>query len=135
SGSRCPGEDCCAPGSTAASFPDNCALIHGPPAQKFGGVRRCTESAAASAPPCHPAPAISRPGVVPMATVGVVPRSCRRKGLLLVIRALRGRRQPFFAALAALGLASLAVAPAASADTTRTLNLAISCATGLPYGL
>lgn len=53
----------------------------------------------------------------------------------MVIRALRGSRNRLFATLAAAGLASLAVSPTASADTTRTLNLAFSCATGLPYGL
>jgi len=53
----------------------------------------------------------------------------------MVIRALRGRKQALLAITAAVGLASLTVSPAASADTTRTLNLAISCATGLPYGL
>lgn len=53
----------------------------------------------------------------------------------MVNRALRGRRPAFIAVLAAVGLASLAVSPAASADTMRTMNLAFSCATGLPYGL
>lgn len=53
----------------------------------------------------------------------------------MVKMSLRGGRRAFFAILASVGLASLAVAPAASADTLRTLNLAYSCATGLPYGL
>ena len=53
----------------------------------------------------------------------------------MAIRGLRGRRYAFLAILSSIGLGSLALAPAASADTTRTVNLAYSCATGLPYGL
>lgn len=53
----------------------------------------------------------------------------------MVERGPRGRKRAFFAMLATVGLASLAVSPAASADTMRTVNLAFSCATGLPYGL
>jgi hypothetical protein len=52
----------------------------------------------------------------------------------MVKMGLRGWRR-VFATLAAVALASLAVPPAASADTMRTLKLAYSCATGLPYGL
>ena len=53
----------------------------------------------------------------------------------MVKMSLRGGRRAFFAILASVGLASLAVAPPASADTLRTLNFAFSCSTGLPYGL
>lgn len=53
----------------------------------------------------------------------------------MVKRVLRGRTLALCAALATVGLTSLAVAPTASADTMRTLNLSFSCETGLPYGL
>ena len=53
----------------------------------------------------------------------------------MVKMSLRGGRRAFFAILASVGLASLAVVPPASADTLRTLNFAFSCSTGLPYGL
>jgi hypothetical protein len=53
----------------------------------------------------------------------------------MIRRGTRRNRIAVGATLAAAGLVSLAVAPAASADTMRTLNLSFSCATGLPYGL
>jgi hypothetical protein len=53
----------------------------------------------------------------------------------MLTRGLRRRGAALCAAIGAVGLTSLAVAPAASADTMRTLNLAFSCSTGLPYGL
>lgn len=53
----------------------------------------------------------------------------------MVHRTARGRKLAFGATLATVALTSLALPPAASADTMRTLNLAYSCTTGLPYGL
>jgi hypothetical protein len=53
----------------------------------------------------------------------------------MVKKGARPRLVAFASALASGLLLSLAVAPAASADTTRTLNLSFSCGTGLPYGL
>lgn len=53
----------------------------------------------------------------------------------MVDRTARGRKLAFGATLATVALTSLALPPAASADTMRTLNLAYSCTTGLPYGL
>jgi len=47
---------------------------------------------------------------------------------------LRRRLTAAGSAVAALLLLT-ATAPSASADTTRTLKLALSCSTGLPYGL
>jgi hypothetical protein len=37
--------------------------------------------------------------------------------------------------MAAVMLWAFGTSPSASADSTRTLNLAFSCTTGLPYGL
>jgi hypothetical protein len=53
----------------------------------------------------------------------------------MIKRGLRSRALALCAATATVGLTSLAVPSAASADTMRTLNLAFSCSTGLPYGL
>ncbi|HUN30473.1 MAG TPA: hypothetical protein VMU95_00520 [Trebonia sp.] len=53
----------------------------------------------------------------------------------MIKKALPRRAVAFGTALAAAALAAATVAPAASADTTRTLNLAFTCATGEPYGL
>jgi hypothetical protein len=41
----------------------------------------------------------------------------------------------FGTVVAAAALASIALSPAASAQGTRTLNLALTCSTGEPYGL
>ncbi|MBS2966224.1 hypothetical protein KGA66_24480 [Actinocrinis puniceicyclus] len=53
----------------------------------------------------------------------------------MIKRGLHKRAAALCSAVATVGLASLAVAPPASADTMRTLNLAITCETGLAYGL
>jgi len=49
--------------------------------------------------------------------------------------ALRSRATALGSSVSALLLLAAAVPSPASADTMRTLNLAFSCATGLPYGM
>jgi len=53
----------------------------------------------------------------------------------MLTRGLRRRVIALWSAIAAVLLFAVAVPPAASADTMRTLNVALSCSTGLPYGL
>jgi hypothetical protein len=53
----------------------------------------------------------------------------------MIRRGLRRRAIVLCSAIAAVLLAAFTVPPAASAGTMRTLNLAFTCDTGLPYGL
>jgi hypothetical protein len=73
----------------------------------------------------------SRPGIAS----SIAPRMALHGRSVPMKTGWRRRGRAFGATLAAVGLAALAMPSAASADTMRTLNLAFSCATGLPYGL
>jgi hypothetical protein len=53
----------------------------------------------------------------------------------MIKRCLRRRAVAIGSAMAAIPLLALTMAPAASADTMRTLNMSLSCATGEAYGL
>jgi hypothetical protein len=53
----------------------------------------------------------------------------------MIKQGLRKRLTALTAAIAALMFAAVAVPSSASADTMRTLNVALSCQTGLPYGM
>jgi hypothetical protein len=53
----------------------------------------------------------------------------------MITRRLRGRPVALVSATAAALLCALAAPQAASADTMRTLKVALSCSAGLPYGM
>lgn len=53
----------------------------------------------------------------------------------MITRRLRRRLAAFLSATSAVLLCAVAVPQAASADATRTFQLALTCSSGLPYGL
>jgi hypothetical protein len=53
----------------------------------------------------------------------------------MAAKRLRKRLIAIFSAIAAVALVSLAAPQSASADTMRTFNVALTCTTGLPYGM
>src|SRR4051812_42341794 len=53
----------------------------------------------------------------------------------MITRRLRRRLVAFLSATSAVLLCTVAAPQAASADTMRTFQVALSCTTGLPYGM